>query len=40
MVDTERDLRNPESTRMTIFYNGAVNVFDVPMDKVKYLYDE
>jgi hypothetical protein len=35
MVDTEsRDLRNPESTRMTIFYNGAVNVFDVPAEKV------
>ncbi|XP_051205162.1 protein TIFY 6a [Lolium perenne] len=32
-----RDLRNPESTRMTIFYNGAVNVFDVAMDKAQEL---
>ncbi|KAM0905912.1 hypothetical protein ACQ4PT_016946 [Festuca glaucescens] len=36
-VYAPRDLRNTESTRMTIFYNGAVNVFDVPMDKAQEL---
>ena len=34
MVDIERDLQNPNSSVMTIFYNGVVNVFDVPVEKV------
>ncbi|KAM3262579.1 hypothetical protein ACQJBY_052984 [Aegilops geniculata] len=30
-----RSIRNPKSTLMTMFYNGAVNVFDVPVDKAQ-----
>ncbi|XP_037431779.1 protein TIFY 6a-like [Triticum dicoccoides] len=30
-----RRIWNPKSTLMTMFYNGAVNVFDVPVDKAQ-----
>ncbi|KAM3039844.1 hypothetical protein ACUV84_022822 [Puccinellia chinampoensis] len=32
-----RDLQNPNSSVMTIFYNGVVNVFDVPVEKAQEL---
>ncbi|CAM0874280.1 unnamed protein product [Alopecurus aequalis] len=32
-----RDLQNPSSSQMTIFYNGVVNVFDVPVEKAHEL---
>jgi jasmonate ZIM domain-containing protein len=32
-----RDLRNPKSTQMTIFYDGSVNVFDIPVEKAQEL---
>lgn len=34
-VYAPRRIWNPKSTLMTMFYNGAVNVFDVPMDKAQ-----
>jgi hypothetical protein len=41
MVDLQRNPHSQNSTQLTIFYNGTVNVFDnVSVEKVPFLCDE